>query len=620
MTDPLEPPPYDFEAVDAGSQQEPFVTDVKNRQHMEPRPGVVASSASSALLSSDILESKSPYWPAPAGGPPPPPPPRHPMHSQQQQRSIRFEHPDRPPSHHAPIYSSPDEGPRHVEFSQDYSDMSQSVPDVVEQCRQQQQQAQSMNSNLDVSAPYDPIDYQPPQDVSSPRQSFPSTTITELPGSPTQWSTANNDSPPSTLLLSEFESAPDVVQVGPGVLPLAFLEHPEWPLGWTEGWEVKINSLPKISVPPTPAAVVPTATPSSSSVTAPIADSDSAPPILVDTDFQPSDPLPINPMAFSISSPAGTSGTGVGALSSTPNPVALTLPPPPTVDEIRASLPQPTLPSGEPTTGATVFDSETFSWWVFKTGKGLPDAAELTSLGKHRLKEFVSLTPGRATSVVGPNAEALNLARHYHLIQGGSETVSTSEKDHGVICCPREVQVFSNVRSTVAMDISQPSTPSPPLDTANSSITAETPSDNRSASSLPSQEPTTTTAPLPLAYDPTPLAPGLNSITPAQSAPSHPAPRPFSPSAITPTLPTQTVHDDLWVSANSNDYLIMPRGPTVKGLFEPEIVIAFNKSRAVDPPPGKDGIVEAWSTILTYVKLRPFLFICCSLLCHAPVI
>jgi hypothetical protein len=604
MGDALEPPPYDEDIP-------PEFIDLEEKKRTHDVPPHLDPS----LFSDDVTSRYFPPPPTPAPLAPPlayPPPSADLSQSRPPPAQPHSSYANQYTGSNNPFSSAmqhPQAESRHVEFADpnqnDYDggwreDSWEPLYDV------------NHPSRTDHGLPYEPI----VQDVSSPRQFYP-TPIRDLThlnqNSPTQWSMTNNDSPPPLLLTAGDDLAPQVTQVGPGVLPVALLEKPLWPAS-LDAREVEIKAVP---APPPPKAIEdapvlstsawssskmpqtesPTSTtsllpPSPIRPTASLsASSISSQQTFVSATSQPRSPSP-SPQAQLSTSSAVPPNRGP---SPSPSTLSLNLPPPPTLEEIRASLPQPRLPSGEATAGSVTFDPTTFAWWVFKTGTGVPDEAELSAVGTARVDEFIGLVPPRNKTERNFDDEE-KLARHYHLVQGGGGEYGQQKEG---ILQPRFVEVVPTVRQRPAseMNISRPASPPPPssandqdaVPTADLiSVDPPTPStESQPSMALPSSV-STYIIPSPLSSN----AP-LPSPTPSR-APTMDQQRPASP-------PLQLIHDDLWLSANTNHYLIMPQGPACKGILDPELVRNFIHTRSLEPPPGKDGVVEAFSCILTCV-------------------
>lgn len=307
-------------------------------------------------------------------------------------------------------------------------------------------------------------------------------------------------------------------QVGHGLLPTAFLTAPLWPEE-RRAWEVAIVGVPSRNLPVKPTvSALPTPGPASE---APVA-----------VDQVGSLTAPLLPPSASSQSLASTSKI---------------LPAPPTVEEVRGSLPQ--LPEGVEK-GAIMFDTARWAWWIVPAGDdGAP--------------------PEHLTTTAGASA-ARKLATD--LVQ--SRTGASLEP--GDVRCPWWIRVPDEASPALP---ERTSLGPPPLD----QLSASAPT-----ASVPEQEMLVDVEPAEV------VSTDLASITPPPSPPTGPA------AETNPSLPP--VPDQLYISATDMRWLIVPGEPAVRGVLDPDLIHEFVRTRAVDPPAGvQHGGEAALVVLLTYV-------------------
>lgn len=332
--------------------------------------------------------------------------------------------------------------------------------------------------------------------------------------SPSNWSIKAEDDASERVPPLEMDDSDALAQpLGHGLLPTALFEPPYWPLQG-QGWEVAIAEVPAFTPPPAPpsdTSTQPTPSPSTS-------------PLLVGT-------------AVAIPRPAWTTLPPVSEPpASAPRASTSALPPPPTMDEVRASLPQ--VPAGM--RGSVLFDTSAWCWWiVLGSDDGSPPA------------DFVS---------AGTIARVTGIATQ---LKGWRDRVGTPAGEE--IRCPWWI----------------------PIETLEG------------AGEEPVVLPRVTLDPPPLDELPTkPLAKGvLVDVEPMDTTPLD---------VVSPVpIPAATVHrpDRLFISANDLRWVILPGQPAVKGVFDPDLVREFVKTREENPAPNvKHGAEAALTIILTCVS------------------
>lgn len=213
-------------------------------------------------------------------------------------------------------------------------------------------------------------------------------------------------------------------------------------------------------------------------------------------------------------------------------------PPPPPPTVAEVRASLPQLPEGT-SKGAVLFDTTRWAWWVVPAGDDVsPPPALLKTEGEYALR--------RLATELAP-------------------TRAGKGRDPGDVHCPWWIRVPAE--PLAPRKLAHP----PPLDLL--------PTRTASPDAAPAQD---------LLVDVEPM-----DVTPADT----PAPAPVDPST---TAKPQS--DQLYLSATDMRWLILPREPAVRGVFEPELIHEFVRTRSVDPPAGSQhGGETALVVLLTCV-------------------
>ena len=241
---------------------------------------------------------------------------------------------------------------------------------------------------------------------------------------------------------------------------------------------------------------------------------------------------------------------------------------PPTLQQVRDAL--PAVPS---IGGAVLFCPTEMSWWVFPAGEGIPPEEMLTGSGAFAVARFASslgetdTRKGRA-GMTGDglgNWDDTKKAPHLHLIRNAVRPVKIADEP---------------TPSDPASALDSPSLGA--LDLPTVALPAQPGQDTEMDTSAPS-------TPANLSEGPS------SSLVPTEPATPPPTTLPASSPAD---------GDNLYISANDQTWVAIPRAPFCRGVLDPKDVVAFSRTRSVDPPAGvADGTDAAWSTILLYVPL-----------------
>jgi hypothetical protein len=358
--------------------------------------------------------------------------------------------------------------------------------------------------------------------------------VQEIAPSPSSWSNKADNDPTGGggggfMELDELAAAA-APQVGHGLLPTAFLTAPLWPPE-RRAWEVAIVGVPPRNLPPKPTA--PTSpTQATQSMPGPAGEAPTA-------DAQTGGSSSMTTAAALL--PTSSSSQ---SLASTSKILAA----PPTVEDVRASLPQR---PEDVQKGAVMFDTARWAWWIVPAGDdGSPPEHLLTASGASAVRKL-----------------ATELSQ--------SRTGASLEPDD--VRCPWWIRVPDEEFSPALPDRSLLGPP--PLDQVSSS-TAPAPSSSEQGM--------------------------LVDVEPIEVASADPAlitPPPSPPAvSVAQTRPAPLIPDQLFISATDMRWLILPGEPAVRGVLNPDVVHEFVQTRAVDPPAGvRHGGEAALVVLLTWV-------------------
>ncbi|CDZ97295.1 Ubiquitin carboxyl-terminal hydrolase [Phaffia rhodozyma] len=336
----------------------------------------------------------------------------------------------------------------------------------------------------------------------------------------------------------QWEISADYPQIGPGVLPSVLLETPVWPCKST-GWEIDILKLPEPTLLPSSSPVkrmgaTPLSPSQPTTESQPSRSSTSATPAPEIDESRP--PRPVSP------SPSVSLASNVT---------------PPSIDEVRRSIPW--FPPGA---GTAVFDTDTFEWWLFPSGEGIPPFDLLTSKGAGQVTKLLQiLENARAGSIPERMLESngwdtgLDLARHYHCVSGvvQAEVSDRLAPSRSMVSLMEASQQIPLERiDDVDMVLNEEQVP----------LGADSPSEEKSNQFLQITEDDV----------------GMTSAE---------------------TL------GDLYVSANDASWVVVPK-TSLPGVLDYKLVHDFTISRNVDPLPGTNGADAAWTVLLTMISNAVF--------------
>lgn len=310
-----------------------------------------------------------------------------------------------------------------------------------------------------------------------------------------------------------------------------------WPID-SPAWEIVVDNLPVPSIPPPLPPLHPVAPFSSSS----------------------------NVQLVDVSNP-GPSSTDDPSADSSPPEVASPPPKiePPNIKEIRDALPQ--IPRDG---GAVVFCPKEMAWWVFPAGFGMPSEEKFVEEARLKAYRFhCELEQYRKSSkgIKSSDWEEDKLTSHYHLFENAILPGSFYPELDLPAISP-EVPLSSFL---------------PPPRVKSKAFDSEMESPVATAPETPTGSDTQTRTLTSSDSDPT---------TPPNTSPPLPVPAEFPPSSVQ--------RDNLYLAANDQNWVVIPRHPVQKGVLDSQDVEAFSRSKVHNPPPGvQDGVDAAWTVILT---------------------